>query len=350
MSSDEAIQLTNNDACNFKAYAVNKGYWNDPYISYFSTTPKQQLSEHKPPEMSLGYFSRVNAMRSIISKFLDKYSTNCQIINLGAGYDTLFFNLLDKNQLPFRYVEVDFPRIVMSKIRFMKSKKTLLDKLRLQVNETSDQTQTAAAGETDSAGFKIPSLLPAASASLPLDLHSSTELHLRNYHLISADLRNISEFDNKLSVCDIDSNMPTLVLAECVLVYMTTEHSNQLLKHLTSRFRTCSFVNYEQVNLNDKFGEIMLGNMQLRECKLLGTDACGSIDSQYNRFVQSGFDMNVCQVITMTDYYQNKMPQHERIRIESLEFLDEKELLIQLMDHYCICIAANSYDLKFLLF
>ena len=110
----------------FKAYAVNKGYWKDAYIQYFSSTLKNQHgsnpSEHKPPEMSRGYFARVCAIRNLIDTFLDEYlntatPSKCQIINLGAGYDTLYFNLLDKNRLPDKYVEIDFNQIVsISKI------------------------------------------------------------------------------------------------------------------------------------------------------------------------------------------------------------------------------------------
>ena len=58
MSSDEAIQLTNNDASFFKAYAVQKGYWNDAYINIFASTSSLKddnpLRDHKPPEMSRG--------------------------------------------------------------------------------------------------------------------------------------------------------------------------------------------------------------------------------------------------------------------------------------------------------
>lgn len=328
MSSDEAIQLTNNDASNFKAYAVSRGYWTDPYVHYFCSTPglRDQTTpvEHKPPEMSRGYFARVNAIRTIVNKFLSKFADKkCQIINLGAGYDTLYFNLLDKNILPAKYIEIDFARIVMSKIRLIKSKKLLFEKL----NPKSEPAE-----------FKSPFLPP----SIPFN----TEIHTQVYDLVSADLRNLKELDKKLIECKIDFSLPTLIIAECVLVYMNSEHSNALLKYLSEHFKLCCFVNYEQVNLNDKFGEIMLSNMEQRACKLMGIEACNSIDSQFNRFVQNGFDVNTCQIISMTDYYKNKMCKSERTRIEAIEFLDESELLFQLMDHYCVCIAANHPEFK----
>ena len=86
--------------------------------------------------------------------------------------------------------------------------------------------------------------------------------------------------------------------------------------------------------------------MQLRSCKLLGVEVCESIETQKNSFINNGFDSKLCQVITMTNYYQNIMNKNERERIESIEFLDEAELLFQLLDHYCICLAANNQSLN----
>ncbi|CAF0714488.1 unnamed protein product [Brachionus calyciflorus] len=341
MSSDEAIQLTNNDASTCKSYAVSKGYWHDPYISYFSSN--QQLMEHKPPEMSRGYFARVNAMRSRVYKFLDKFD-DAQIINLGAGYDTLYFDLIDRNLKFKKYIEIDFSRIVSSKIRLIRTKKNLSDKIPKPKVEEIHQPEAQSQGE-----FKVPSLFPRPISVHPA-LKSNTEIHAGNYDLISADLRNLKDLDQKLKTCDINFDQPTLIIAECVLVYMSNEHSSSLLKYLTDNFKKVAFVNYEQVNLKDKFGDIMLANMEARACKLQGTDACASKQTQLERFVTCGFVQDFCQIITMSDFYLNKMDKLERSRIESIEFLDETELLFQLMDHYCVCIASNSEEFKQLFF
>ena len=167
---------------------------------------------------------------------------------------------------------------------------------------------------------------------------------------MSCDLRSQADLERKLSTqCGLDLNLPTLVIAECVLVYMTSEHSNQLLSFLSRTFHSCAFVSYEQVNLSDKFGSIMLSNMEMRSCKLLGVDACHSMESQRDRFESNGFAA-VCQILTMSDFYRTKMDEKERRRIESIEFLDESELLFQLMDHYCICVVANNADLSEIIF
>lgn len=101
--------------------------------------------------------------------------------------------------------------------------------------------------------------------------------------------------------------------------------------------------------MSDKFGSIMLANMEMRSCKLYGVEACASLKSQHDRFERAGFG-GPSQILTMTDYYKTRMDQAERQRIESIEFLDESELLFQLMDHYCICLVTNSDSLADLLF
>ena len=341
-STDEAIQLTNNDASFFKAYAVQKGYWPDPYIHYFTSSSALKgdhpLNEHKPPEMSRGYFARVNAIHTTVNKFLMNYKTSnqkCQIVNLGAGYDTLYLNLKDHQMQPFKYVEIDFPRVVSSKIRLIKSKKALLDKFQ-------SETKVVDTTEITNGLFKLPT--PTASFIAPRS--DINEFKVDNYHLISVDLRKINDLDKKLQECNIDRNLPTLFISECVLVYMSIEHSSELLKYLTETFQKCCFLKYEQINLNDKFGEIMLHNMEIRSCKLLGVEACQSLESQHQSFITNGFSS--CQVITLTDYYNNKMDKKERERIDSIEFLDETELLFQLLDHYCVCVAVNNPELSFI--
>lgn len=43
----------------------------------------------------------------------------------------------------------------------------------------------------------------------------------------------------------------------------------------------------------------------------------------------------------MVEIYDS-LPESERMRIERIEMLDERELLTQLLQHYCIAIAWNG--------
>lgn len=153
---------------------------------------------------------------------------------------------------------------------------------------------------------------------------------------MGVDLRNVDEVHNKLQQADIDFKLPTLFLAECVLVYIETQNCNNLLKWFSTHFESALFVNYEQVNMNDRFGDVMLSNLRARGCSLAGVDACTSLNTQISRFTGCGWHGARCW--DMVQVYEN-IPRNELQRIEKLEMLDEGELLVQLFQHYCILIA-----------
>jgi [phosphatase 2A protein]-leucine-carboxy methyltransferase len=76
---------------------------------------------------------------------------------------------------------------------------------------------------------------------------SCTELHGGNYHLVGADLRNLGEVMSKLREAEINFQLPTLFLAECVLVYIESSSVSHLLSWIVGQFDSAMFVNYEQV-------------------------------------------------------------------------------------------------------
>jgi O-methyltransferase involved in polyketide biosynthesis len=55
------------------------------------------------------------------------------------------------------------------------------------------------------------------------------------------------EFEQKLATADLDFSQPTIVLAECVFVYMDEQHSQELIEELAKLFETIAIINYEQV-------------------------------------------------------------------------------------------------------
>ena len=40
-----------------------------------------------------GYYARVEGMKTLVNQFLETTGRNCQVVNLGAGFDTLFWQL-----------------------------------------------------------------------------------------------------------------------------------------------------------------------------------------------------------------------------------------------------------------
>ncbi len=49
-------------------------------------------------------------------------------------------------------------------------------------------------------------------------------------------------------------------MAECVLVYIESSKSTALLKWFTDNLPVCAFINYEQVNMKDRFGQVSAPN------------------------------------------------------------------------------------------
>ncbi|UYV81021.1 LCMT1 [Cordylochernes scorpioides] len=302
LANDEAIMATNDDAASCKRFAIQLGYWKDPFLEHFV-----KAAERKAPEINRGYFARVAGIKLLIDQFIEKTGMNCQIVNLGAGFDTLFWRLkLEKVNIK-SFVDVDFPAVTSRKIHYIKNRKFLLD---LLVQE-DDEVQ-----------------------------YSSSEMHCGNYHLVGGDLRELSELAGRLLPL-LDSTLPTLFLAECLLVYLDTQHSRALLRWITSQFASPLFINYEQINIDDKFGHVMVDNLKKRSCTLFGTSSCKSIDTQKNRYMFLAEGWEEAKVWDMVKVY-NSLPRIEVERVERLEFLDETELLHQLLQHYCIVVAYKG--------
>ena len=68
----------------------------------------------------VGYFARVRVFHTLVEEFLTLTNRQCQIVNLGAGYDTLYWILHQKSILPKLFVEVDFSNITTKKCRYIR--------------------------------------------------------------------------------------------------------------------------------------------------------------------------------------------------------------------------------------
>ena len=306
MSSLEAIQSTNDDAVSCKRSTVHYGYYEDPFIEHFC-----KLGARKTPEIHLGYYTRVKGMKLLLDKVIQQMQSPVQIINLGAGYDTLYWRLKDEVQLKC-FVDVDLPEVTAKKCMMIKKSHKLMQKLKN--NEVTLK---------------------------------GSDLHSNDYHVIAADFTNIPQFTHKLDQCKIDYKCPTIFISECVLVYIETSKSDNFIKWCNHQFSSpIVFIDYEQVNLNDRFGQIMLQNLIVRGCGLEGASACDSKDTLINRFTSNGWNGAKCW--TMNEVYSELLDQNDVDRVEKLEMLDEKEIMKQLFQHYSITVSwKNSNHVNF---
>lgn len=98
-----------------------------------------------------------------------------------------------------------------------------------------------------------------------------TTLHSSRYHLLPADLR-LAPSDTLepmlASSSLIDPSLPTLLLFECVLAYMSPASSAQLLEWFVNFSKrssngTLGCIVYEMFGLEDSFGKVMVDNLKV---------------------------------------------------------------------------------------
>lgn len=322
-SNDEAVRGTNTSATECKACAVKLGYYEDAYIHHFVNAK----SERRQPEINRGNFIRVRLVRELIEQFIARCKAKqrqYQIVSLGCGFDTLYWRLADAGHSVSSFVETDFAEITAKKA-FIVNKVAAL-KRRV--------VDGGGGGGGASGGGGSSSLVVA---------NKGTDIHGANYHLVAGDLKKFSEegqLEGKLrDECNLDFASPTLVLSECVLVYLPPEKTAHILRWFTSKFKTCFFVNYEQVNLDTRFAQVMIENLRRHQCDLLGKDACLSLETQRRRFVDCG--CAGAGAINVWRAYED-LPHQVKSRIERIEFLDEFEIMKQLLEHYCVSWAWKN--------
>ena len=75
---------------------------------------------------------------------------------------------------------------------------------------------------------------------------------------MAADFTDLPTLEAKLVESEVSFSCPTLILAECALVYVDQVKTSKMMSWLSSKFSSCTFVNYEQLNMNDRYNFIGL--------------------------------------------------------------------------------------------
>ena len=331
--SDAAVIATNDDAFVAKYAAVKRGYFKDMFLSSMFESCAPLLSNvnagarsNRPPLINRGTFARVHVVESIVAAFLESttsQNSDAQVVSLGAGYDTLPFRLFarnanNNNDRKLKYIELDFPSVVAAKMKLITSSQCTSALFSSVVVEADDGIGISAVCKTERA-----------------------DSNDGRYFLLPCDLRDIGTVRKAFGASDIDFELPTLFLAECVLMYMKPMHSDALLKFSATAFKGARyFVNYEPINPNDAFGAQMVRNIAARGSPLLGIDAYPDVQSQKQRFVHAGWsDVNAS---AMLDAFNRTVSRTEQMRLNGVEFLDEFEEWNLIMSHYIIVLARCS--------
>eukprot|EP01062_Namystynia_karyoxenos_P066643 TRINITY_DN60551_c0_g1_i1.p1 TRINITY_DN60551_c0_g1~~TRINITY_DN60551_c0_g1_i1.p1 ORF type:complete len:437 (+),score=130.04 TRINITY_DN60551_c0_g1_i1:74-1312(+) len=290
---------TNDDATAHKARAVVLGYWKDPYVDRF-VRRADATAERSVPLINRGYFARVRFINQALEAFFAAVGSQpCQVLNLGCGYDTAYWRMARHGSLPetlHRWVEVDFPEVIAVK-------KGVVD------------------------------ACPELSRSLQKGQYQAVVGDLRDMPSLAATL-----IGDEAAPGPLRRDLPTIVISECVLVYLQPHEGDAVIRWCGEAFANCCFITYEQFNPDTPFGRTMVGNLEQRGCPLLSIAQYPSLQKQAERYMAAGF--GTVQAHSMNEVWE-RTPFTERRRVDRIEMLDEVEEWRLIHDHYCFVCAAK---------
>jgi O-methyltransferase involved in polyketide biosynthesis len=334
---DFLVMGTAEDAMKAKVATVQAGYYEDPYINEFRSKGTWE-AQHPAVQVIIkrGTYARVICIQKAISSFLreccnmEAKPERAQVIVLGSGKDSLFFRMIDERrqnarsdslEQSFHWFEVDHAEILQQK---------------MEVIHQSPVFASTCSPTSVSGCFEV---LP-TPASLPW--------HQAKCHLLAHNLNlNPESLMQKLIQLGMSLTAPTLVIFECVLMYMTVDGAKNLLSTLASDIDDCTFVSYEPIiGVNSLFGQVMRDN--LRKVGVVQPLSCmlelRTISHWLNFFASFG-----CTCVTSCDMYtayETVLSHAQRSHAQRCEFLDELEEFILIMQHYCLTVASNNLDSK----
>lgn len=144
-----------------------------------------------------GYYLRHISISNCMNRFLNAHVNQpVQILSLGAGFDTLYFQLMQQQyetQQSIHFVEVDCKEISEAK------------------NEIIQRSETFGKLFPDNSEMITDHTLATSILAQIKSRHSI-------YTLCSCDLGDLSRLQSTVVSAGLLPNLPTLILAECVVV------------------------------------------------------------------------------------------------------------------------------------
>ncbi|GAA5924146.1 hypothetical protein JCM1841_004586 [Sporobolomyces salmonicolor] len=328
-SADAAVRSTDSDALLSRVSAANQGYLTDPFAALFLAPAQRRSPERRPPLINIGTHARTWALDELVDQFLRsaedsqpqvrEQRTTVQVLSLGAGADTRFWRMRKRwderrgaASWPCRrWVEVDFPEATGAKARTVSSKAELREALGGEI-------------KIEQGGLGLTSSLYAV---LPGDL--------RDLATLASSLLSPPRSPSTAPPL-LDPSLPTLLLLECVLVYLSPSATDGILSWFANTFKDGSSVSYDPFGLHDSFGQVMKRNLATRGLTLPGADSTPTLDSLTQRLRSNGFEGPAHTLSIKQIRSEGFIPAAELERVNKIEQIDEVEELNLVLDHYAV--------------
>lgn len=317
--TDDAVRSTHVDAAVAKMSCAQLGYFVDTWTELLVRNTRPNRSS---PLIHRGYYSRVQAVRTAAVRFLEGCPHGdgvVQIVNLGVGFDTLYFWLRASSGAwrdDIVYYEVDFPEVLSRKLSAITRRQSVWPLLDATCQEDLVGSELSSSG--------------------------TRELRTPHCRFVSVDMRIMPELQAAVEGAGFRDDAPTLFLSECVLVYMQAMHGDSIIEWAGSAVPNApsAMIMYEQCNPHDRFGKVMVENLMQRGCPLLSIQEYPTIDSQKERFLQRGWHR--ASAGDMNQVYAQYLDQADIDRVHRLELLDEFEEWRLIQGHYFLLCASRS--------
>ncbi|KEF60493.1 uncharacterized protein A1O9_02054 [Exophiala aquamarina CBS 119918] len=320
---DQVVRNTDNDAATSRLSAVEAGYLEDPFARLLAPGDGVQ---RRLPLMNRGTYVRTAAIDKIVYRFLSsRESGRKQIISLGAGSDTRYFRLKQKQRgLDLAYHEIDFAANTQRKISHLRSV------------PFSNQAKSLCGIDLQASDVEVS--------------QDRTKLSSTDYFIHPQDLRSLPKIETGLT--GIDTSLPTLILSECCLIYLPPDDADSVLDCFDRIFpptTPLAIVIYEPIRPFDAFGKTMVRNLMERGIQLQTLEKYSGLEEQRQRLNNHGFVVTSngsiagAEAADIDAIWHRWIDPEEKERIEGLEWMDEVEEFVLLAKHYCICLGWRGF-------
>ena len=297
------VEGTNDFSIVSKLSASSLGYFCDDFLLEMVDKRKRRA-----PLINWGYYLRFKSIEYTFEKAVSDLCTagkNFQILSIGAGFDTTFFNVSQKfgSHENYHFFEIDLPSNVQRKTILIKRS----EKCKNLLKRPQFQDQGGIISD--------------------------------NFTLFACDLANQKELQKKLEQLKFDFKAPTLILSECVITYMEERDSSSLIVFLANVLENAAFFVYEQIRPGDAFGKFMIRHFNKIGSPIKGVHKYFDVGTQCNRYLISGWEdseaVTLAQVMKSI-FKENKGTEKELERVKKLEPFDEFEELYLKSSHYLL--------------